>query len=143
MIPKPPTWISSRMTTWPKPLQYVAVSTVIRPVTQTALVAVNSAVTSGAPSSPARDTGSISSSVPTTTAVPKARTITWAGCRNNGLPGARIFTIKPPFWSGQSRATVTQRWPRSLRRPKCIRRSARVTTATGAHDGSRLRRPEG
>jgi hypothetical protein len=76
MIPKPPTWISSRMTACPNPLQYVGVSTVTNPVTHTALVAVKSAVTSGAPSGPIRDTGSISSSVPTMTAAPKAMTIT-------------------------------------------------------------------
>ena len=76
MIPKPPTWISSKMTACPNPLQYVGVSTVTKPVTHTALVAVNSAVTSGAPSGPTRDTGSINRSVPTTTAAPKATTIT-------------------------------------------------------------------
>ena len=52
MMPKPPTWISARMTTWPKPDQYTGVSTTISPVTHTALVAVNSAVTSGSRARP-------------------------------------------------------------------------------------------
>ena len=45
MKPRPPSWMSRRMTVWPKPVQYVAVSTRTRPVTQEALTAVKSAVT--------------------------------------------------------------------------------------------------
>ena len=40
MIPSPPDWIRTRITAWPKLLQYVGVSTTIRPVTQIAEVAV-------------------------------------------------------------------------------------------------------
>ena len=43
MMPKPPIWMSSRITTCPNGLQWVAVSTTTRPVTQAALVAVKSA----------------------------------------------------------------------------------------------------
>ena len=45
MKPRPPSWMSRRITAWPKPVQYVAVSTRTRPVTQEALTAVKSAVT--------------------------------------------------------------------------------------------------
>ncbi len=89
MIPKPPTWISPRMTTSPKPDQYVGVSTTVRPVTQTALVAVKTATRSGACPPSARDTGSMSRTVPTATARAKAATTTWAGCRNAGI-GRRL-----------------------------------------------------
>ena len=47
MIPKPPTWISPMMTTWPNGDQYVAVSTVVSPVTHTAETLVNAAVSTG------------------------------------------------------------------------------------------------
>ena len=43
MIPSPPSWMSSSRKAWPHPVKYVAVSTTMRPVTHTALVAVNSA----------------------------------------------------------------------------------------------------
>jgi hypothetical protein len=51
MIPRPPTWIRNRIHACPAVVKYVAVSTTIRPVTQTALVAVKSASShpSGAP----------------------------------------------------------------------------------------------
>lgn len=51
-----------RMTTWPNVDQYVAVSTTTRPVTQTALVVVNSAVSGSVNCPPAEDTGSMSNS---------------------------------------------------------------------------------
>ena len=47
-MPRPPTLIATMMITWPSPDQYVAVSTVVRPVTQTADAAVNNASTNGA-----------------------------------------------------------------------------------------------
>ena len=58
------------------------------PVTHTALVAVNNAVTSGAEPGPSRAIGSISSPVPTATATANAATITWAGWRNPAATGA-------------------------------------------------------
>ena len=45
--PRPPIWMSRRMTHLPKSDQCTAVPTVTRPVTQVALVAVNSAVSGG------------------------------------------------------------------------------------------------
>jgi hypothetical protein len=67
----------------PKPLQYVPVSTTARPVTHTAEVDVNSAVTSpvAVPSSAA--TGSASSTVPSTITAAKAITTVRAGCAVN------------------------------------------------------------
>jgi hypothetical protein len=54
--------------------QYVGVSTTTRPVTQTADVAVKSAVRGDAPSAPARETGRARRTVPTRMASAKART---------------------------------------------------------------------
>ncbi len=45
MIPSPPSWMSPRMTAWPKGVKPVPVSRTTRPVTHTALVAVNRAST--------------------------------------------------------------------------------------------------
>jgi len=42
--PKPPSWMSSRITTCPNSVQAVKVSTIINPVTQVADVAVKMAV---------------------------------------------------------------------------------------------------
>ncbi len=63
MIPRPPNWISSRMTDWPTRV-YWAVSTVIRPVTQTAEVAVNRASSGESRPSPFQQHGSQSMSAP-------------------------------------------------------------------------------
>jgi len=43
IMPSPPSWISARMTAWPKIVKSAPVSRTIRPVTHEALVAVNSA----------------------------------------------------------------------------------------------------
>ena len=77
MNPKPPTWISSRIATWPNGLQCVAVSTTTRPVTHTAEVAVNAASTSGVQVPSADEIGSISTTVPIAirTANPVARIV--------------------------------------------------------------------
>ncbi len=70
------------MTTCPNPVQYVGVSTTVKPVTQTALVEVNNAVTKPAPPGPDSAIGSINSPVPTATAAANPVTTTCAGCRN-------------------------------------------------------------
>ena len=57
MKPKPPTWTSPRITTWPNGLHAVAVSTTTRPVTQTADVAVKNAVDEVGRLTAERDTG--------------------------------------------------------------------------------------
>jgi hypothetical protein len=80
MIPKPPSWIRPRMLACPNPDQYVGVSTTVNPVTQTAEVAVNSAVRKGAEAPlPAREIGSHSSSVPIAIASANATATSRAG----------------------------------------------------------------
>ena len=43
MRPRPPSWIKNKTTVWPNMLKWLPVSTTTRPVTHTALVAVNKA----------------------------------------------------------------------------------------------------
>ena len=64
MTPRPPIWMSRMMMVWPKADHPVAVSRTMRPVTQTALVAVNSASSNGALSPSLEATGSVRSSAP-------------------------------------------------------------------------------
>ena len=49
MMPRPPIWMSIMMTNHPQPVKWTAVSTTMRPVTQTAEVAVKSASMNGRP----------------------------------------------------------------------------------------------
>jgi hypothetical protein len=65
MYPSPPTWIKARITPWPKGDQKWGVSTTIRPVTQTAEVAVNRAAIRGGLSPTAVAYGSMRRPVPT------------------------------------------------------------------------------
>ena len=66
MMPRPPTWMSIRMTAWPKSFQWVQVSNATRPVTHVAETVVNSESTKdvGCPLRAAM--GSMSSTVPMT-----------------------------------------------------------------------------
>ena len=64
MMPSPPENMSTASTPWPNPLQYSALDTTTNPVTQTAEVAVKSAVTKGAPPEPVLANGSINSTAP-------------------------------------------------------------------------------
>ena len=64
MMPSPPTWISTRITTCPNRLQVVAVGTVTRPVTQVAVVAVNRASMYGTACPSAELTGNESKMLP-------------------------------------------------------------------------------
>ena len=80
MTPKPPIWISNRMTTCPNPLQCVAVSTMTCPVTHRAETAVNSASIGVAPPGPAFAIGSSSSPVPIRMPRAKPPTVHCAGC---------------------------------------------------------------
>src|SRR5690606_32949901 len=94
MIPYPPTWADTTMMAWPASDQNV-VSTTVRPVTQTADTAVNSATTSGVvPSGSARAAGSSSSRVLTAMAARKATGRRRAGCRQGPrtpvLPSVRF-----------------------------------------------------
>ena len=95
MIPNPPTWMRPMMTTWPNGDQYVAVSTVVRPVTHTADTLVKAAVRTGGRVGPGVDIGSESSAVPTMTAARNASGTTRAGCVT---PPAMPFTRPPPCW---------------------------------------------
>ena len=72
IMPSPPIWISPRITACPQPVQATAVSTVTRPVTVTALVAVKKASMKVARCSPGVMTGSNSSPVPTQMVAAKA-----------------------------------------------------------------------
>ena len=63
MMPSPPIWMSARMTIWPNGLKWVPVSTTVNPVTQVALVAVNSASTKDN-DFPTEAGGSISNNAP-------------------------------------------------------------------------------
>ncbi len=62
--PRPPTCIINKITICPKTVQFDAVSTTTSPVTQVALVAVNSAVKKSVSPPAAVDIGSINSNVP-------------------------------------------------------------------------------
>ena len=64
-VPRPPTKMPTRMTSWPKKDQCTAVDTTVRPVTQTADTAVKSAWCRGVTSPVAEDTGSDSKAVKT------------------------------------------------------------------------------
>ena len=64
-----------RITVRPKGVQYVAVSTVISPVTHSADVAVNRAVNRSVPPGPVDEKGNMSRQVPTTRAAAKPETM--------------------------------------------------------------------
>jgi hypothetical protein len=57
ITPRPPTCTPAKITAWPKSDQYSAVGTVVKPVTQTAEVAVKTASTMFGEYGPARATG--------------------------------------------------------------------------------------
>ena len=90
--PKPPIWISSRMTICPNTLQVETVGTVTRPVTQTEVVAVNRASTKETDAPLTVLKGSMRSSVPMTIAARKANMIVCVE-ENRFL----FFTPDPPF----------------------------------------------
>ena len=79
--PMPPTWMSARITACPNVLQYESVSSTTRPVTHAALVAVNSAVSGGAPLPDAVAAGSIKSTLPTAIMMRKPSTSMRVGFR--------------------------------------------------------------
>ncbi len=96
MTPSPPTLMATRMTTWPKPDQYVAVSTVTSPVTQTADTAVNSASTNGARWPLAVATGSESRPVTRTMTLAKTVIASRAGeLRPTSSTRARVRANAP------------------------------------------------
>ena len=82
MMPNPPTWMSAMITVCPNGDQYVAVSTVVRPVTHTAETVVKAAVSTGGRVGPGVEYGSESRTVPTTIAARNASGTMRAGCAN-------------------------------------------------------------
>ena len=80
MIPNPPTWISTRITTCPNSDQYAPVSTVTSPVTHTAEVAVNTASSRVERSPVAVAAGNDSSTEPTAIAPRNDTASTRPGC---------------------------------------------------------------
>src|SRR3546814_4139232 len=93
MMPSPPICISTRITPAPKADQCPPVSTTERPVTHTAEVAVNSAVTQPVPSGVSVATGRNSSAPPTRLATANASTTYCAGWRSASLdPPNRVGT---------------------------------------------------
>ena len=81
------------ITAWPKWLQSVAVSTTIRPVTQTAEVEVKIAVRKEAFPGPGVANGSDKSPAPTKIAAAKATTTSCVGCRSSGRRGLMTRAI--------------------------------------------------
>jgi hypothetical protein len=99
MMPKPPTWMSARITPSPNPLQYVPVSTTAKPVTQTADVEVNRAVSTPAPVPSSAAGGSANSTAPSRITTANAVTTVRAGCPANSLSRTRAVrpvTPRPP-----------------------------------------------
>ena len=81
----------TRMTDWPIGDQYVAVSTVVRPVTNTADTLVKAVVNKDGRSMPEVETGSMSNPVPTATAVRYAKDTIRAGCSSLTLVDLRTW----------------------------------------------------
>jgi hypothetical protein len=106
MNPKPPSWIRTRITACPKGLQCVAVSTGTSPVTHTADVATNSAITGDVHSRSLDDTGSMRRQVPTKIIAPNPPTST-NGSDATCSRGQRL--------RGLSRLTSTRACRRRLR----------------------------
>ena len=88
ITPKPPIWMATISTTCPKSDQCVPVSTSTCPVTQTALVAVNSAVSGGVTVRLCDAIGSMSSSVTSRISSAKPMAII-----SDGLIGASLFSF--------------------------------------------------
>ena len=88
ITPIPPICISVMITPCPKYDQYVAVSCTMRPVTQVADVAVNSASENGVIPCPFEDIGNISSRVPSIISAKKLKMIIW----NDDIP-LRFFRL--------------------------------------------------
>ena len=104
-IPRPPTWIATRMTTLPNGDQYVAVSTLVRPVTVTADAAVNTASCHGVHLPSADAMGRRSSTEKNAAAAAKISTAARDGDRRTNRPmrceiEARIASTLPAALAG-------------------------------------------
>ena len=82
-MPRPPSWVSTMMVSWPRNVQCVAVSTELSPVVVTADAAVNSASTNVVERPRIVIPGRSSSSVPAVMAPRNPTTTTCAGCSLN------------------------------------------------------------
>ena len=102
--PSAPTWISTRITASPNAVQWSAVETTVRPVTQTAEVAVKSAVMTSVPP-PSLAKGSSSNMVPTAIrpAKPAARVTP-----GRDVPGARERLPACSRWVARRRSVTTR-----------------------------------
>ena len=103
-MPSPPSWVITMISSWPRNVQCVAVSTAARPVVVTADAAVKNASTGVVTRPGAVMPGRSSSNVPTTIAAEKPTTTTCAGCRRKrrrrpsvglSLTGCRVATAPP------------------------------------------------
>ena len=120
MNPKPPTWISARIAIWPNGLQYVPVSTTTRPVTQTADVAVNSAVTGWVQVPAADEIGSVRTAVPIAIITMNPSASTTAGRRGGRRIARRTSTRNdwgPPCRLAIARSLAAARGSPWARRP--------------------------
>lgn len=106
MIPKPPTWMSIRITPCPNGVQKVAVSTVIRPVTQTEDTAVKKAVVTRSSTSPVREMGSIKIPAPMMITARNANGTERTGCSKDTF---RRSPSRPSVCKSGLRRT-TERW---------------------------------
>lgn len=88
MMPKPPSWMSARMTHWPKCVQYEPVSSTMSPVSDTAEVAVKNAGRNGVQCGTCAEMGNMSNSVPV-----KMRAINPTAVSRAG-PSHEIFTSR-------------------------------------------------
>src|SRR5665648_273834 len=79
MMPRPPSWINTDIAALPKGVNTVAVSTVMRPVTQTADAAVKSASIYGSDPGATVMPGKERTAEPTRMAAAKLRRTTWGG----------------------------------------------------------------
>jgi hypothetical protein len=139
IMPKPASWNSASTSTCPSRPQWLPVSTTTRPVTQTADVAMNSAVSQGAPSRLAVAQDSISSPVPSRIVPRNASAGTAAGWMESGaswggwVSGLRVERGLKPGGAGQAARSVVAL--RSCMTPSRLSASASGETALAHGSG--------
>ena len=152
MTPRPPTAMASAMTPWPKIDQWVAVSTVVSPVTHTAETAVKKTSTKATGSSSAAAKGRLSRAVTMTMMMLKTARASRAGelraCRSthsrsfservlrssvDARPSTGRTSSEPGSGASGSKAS-TGAWGRRPREPR--RRDAMRLTCLGPVSGS-------
>ena len=103
MIPSPPMNISAARTACPNPLQYSPLGTTTNPVTQTADVAVNSALTKDAPPASTLANGVINKAVPRMMRVAKPI----VSDRNADVEAGR-FSLRRGSWTRMRTGAVSR-----------------------------------